>query len=132
MATACSMDRSVDGLVCGAARAVAHAVQDGPGGLPDGSLVYRFGGWFEVGLASCPTACSRRFGRGFDSRQARRLARQLAHGASPDGSVEMGPSVLPGGSRDNCFTGKIRKGIRSHTRPSWVWAGARSYSSWSV
>ena len=132
MAMACSTDRLVDGLVCGAARVAAHAVQDGPGGLPDGSLVYRFGGWFQAGLASCPTARSRRFGGGYDSRQARRLAQQLAHRASLDGSVEMGPGVLPGGSRDNCFTEKIRKGIRSHTRPSWVWAGARSYSSWLV
>jgi len=76
----------VDGLVCAAARAAAHAVRDWPGGLPDGSLVYRFGGWFEVGPASCPTARSRHFGGGFDSRWARRLTRRLARSAWADGS----------------------------------------------
>ena len=43
-------------------------LRDGPGGLPDGSLVYRFGGWFGLRWVQC-------------------LARQLAHGASADGST---------------------------------------------
>ena len=53
--------------------------RDGPGVLPDGSLVYRFGGWLG-------------------SRWARRIARQLARGASADGSDEDRPGVLPDGS----------------------------------
>jgi len=109
------------------------SIRDGPGVLPDGSLVaLRRRMRFETGLASCPTARLRRFGGGCDSRRARRLARRLAHGASAEDAIRDGPGILPDGSRDNCFTGKIRKGIRSHTRPSWVRAGARSYSSWSV
>ena len=102
---------------CARRLAQPRMLRDGPGGLPDGSLGYRFGGWFEVCPASCPTARSWRFGGGFDSRQARplaqrlargasanglrrarRLARRLARGASVDGSVKTGPGVLPGGS----------------------------------
>ena len=111
-------------------------LRDGPGGLPDGSLVYRFGGWFG-------------------SRRVRRLARRLARGASvdgsmhswrrarrlvyivsirdgpgglpngllmslrlicalADGSIRDGPGGWPGGpvcsdgSLNDCFTGKIR------------------------
>ena len=74
------MDRSVDGLVCVAARAAAHAVRDGPGGLPDGLLVYHFGGWFEAGPVSCPTARSHRSGlaeRLTHLVLVKRLARQL-------------------------------------------------------
>jgi len=67
-------------------------------GLLDGSLVYRFGGWFEAGPASCPTARSRRFGGGFDSRRAWRLARRLARGASVEDAIRDGPGVLPDGS----------------------------------
>jgi len=130
------------GSACGSRRArrlatwLAHVslrrmVRGGPGVLPDGSLAalrrsirfetgpapcptartWRFSGWLEAGTASCPTARSRRFGGCFGRN---------------------GPSVLPAGSRNNCFTGKIRKGIRSHTRPSWVRAGAQNYSSWLV
>ena len=61
-------------------------LRDGPSGLPDSSLVYHCGGWFEACPVSCQVARSRRFGGGFDSRRARRLARWLAHGASADGS----------------------------------------------
>jgi len=43
-------------------------LRDGPGGLPDGWLVYRFGGWFG-------------------SRRARRLAQQLTRATSADGST---------------------------------------------
>jgi len=147
-------------------------LRDGPGGLLDGSLVYCFGGWFETGPPSCPTALSWRFVGGFDSRRARRLARRLARGASAEDSIRDGSGVLSdgslvalwrmvrsrlarclarrltriglvrqivrrircllNGSRDNSLTCKIRKGICSHTRPCWVRAGARSYSSWSV
>jgi len=119
------------------ARRYAHgasaedSIRDGPSILRDGSLAAlrrrilfetgpvsclmarsrRFSGWFEVGPASCRTAHSWFFGGWFG---------------------RDGPSVLPGGSHDNCFMGKIRKGIPSHTRSSLVRAGARSYSSWSV
>jgi len=96
-ATACLMDRSVDGAVCTAARAVVHAsrracrparrltrislrlmVRGGPGILPDSSLAaLRRRIPFEKGPVSCPTAGSRRFGRWFS---------------------QDGPSILPGGS----------------------------------
>jgi len=58
---ACSTDRLVDGAVCAAARVAAYAVRCMPGGVPDG-LRYRFGGWFAMGLAYCPTARLGRFG----------------------------------------------------------------------
>jgi len=62
-------------------------VRGGPGGLPDGSLAaLQLRIPFEMDLASYPTARSRRFGGGFDSRRAQRPARRLAHGASADGS----------------------------------------------
>ena len=81
-AAACLTDRSVDGAVCTAARAVAHAlrraqrlarglarvslwrmVRGRPGVLPDGLLAaLRRRIRFETGPASCPTARSRRFG----------------------------------------------------------------------
>ena len=84
--------------MCAAARAAAHVVQDRPVGLPDGLLVYRFGGCFEAGVVSCPTAHSQRFGGGLDSRRAQRLVRRLARGASAEDSIRDGPGVLPDGS----------------------------------
>jgi len=150
-AAACLTDRSVDGVVCAAARAAAHAsrrarrlarrlarvalaedsIRDVPGVLPDGSLaalrrMVRGGPSVlpdgslaalrrmvrSTNPVSCPAARSRRFGGWFG---------------------RDGPGVLPGGSLDNCLTGKIRKGIRLHThQPRWAWAQAQSYSSWSV
>jgi len=95
---ACATDCSVDGLVCAAARAAAHVVRDRPDGLPDGLLVYRFGGWFEAGAVSCPTASSQRFSGGLDSRRVRGLARRLARSASAEDSIPDGPGVLPDGS----------------------------------
>jgi len=68
-------------------------LRDGPSSLPDSSLVNRFGGWFKVGQASCPTARSRRFHGWFG---------QDRPGGWPGGTVR-GDSSL-----DDCFTGKIR------------------------
>ena len=74
-------------------------VRGGPGVLPDGSLAaLRRRIRFETGPASCPTARSRRFGGGFDSRRAWRLARRLARGASAEDAIRDGPGVLPDGS----------------------------------
>ena len=81
-------------MVCAAAHAAVHAVRDGPRGLPDSLLVYRFGGWFEVGPASCSTARSRRFSGVYSIRDG--------PGVLPDGSLAVlrrmvggGPGVLP-------------------------------------
>ena len=111
-------------------------LRDGPGSLPDGSLVYRFGGW-------CRSRRTRRLARRFahgasadGSMNARRRARQLAYivsirdgpgglpdgslvllrqiCASTDGSIRDGPGGWPGnpvcgdGSLDDYVTGKIR------------------------
>ena len=85
-AMACSTDRSVDGTVCAAARAVAHAVRLVLGGAPDDlcvslrRMVRRLPGgcptacvtlrqmvWIEAGPAYCPKARSCRFGERFDA-----------------------------------------------------------------
>ena len=116
----------------------------------------RGGACFETGPAACQTARSCRFGGGFDSRRARRLARRLARGASADGSrraqrlarrLARGasadgsvdePGVLPGGSlaalrrmvrsrRTRCLARRLAR-----QQPRWAWAQAQSYSSWSV
>jgi len=149
-ATGCSTDRSVDSAL---SRRITRRrmIQDGPGSLPDGSLVYRFGGWFEVGPACCPTASSRRFGRWFEAGPASCPTSRSRHfggwfGRDGPGCLawrlaRIGPvrrivrriRCLPNGSRDNCLTGKIRFGIRSHTHQRrWAWAQAQSYPSWSV
>jgi len=82
-------------------------------GLLDGSLGYRFSRWFEAGPASCPTARSRRFGGGFDSRRARCLGRPLTRGASAEDSIRDGPGVLPDGSLV-----ALRRRIRFQTGPA--------------
>ena len=89
----------------------ADSIRDGPGILPDGSFAAL---WRMV-----------------RSRRTRCLTRRLAQ-IGPVRRIVQRIRCWPNGSRDNCLTGKLRKGIRSHTRPSWVQAGARSYSSWSV
>jgi len=119
--------------VCAVACTAAHAVRDGPGGLPDGSLMYRFGGWFEAGPASCPMARSQHFGGGFDSRwarrlarwlargtladgsrRARRLARRLTRGASADASVETGPVSCPAAHTTTASRVRLGK-VYAHT-----------------
>jgi len=70
-------------------------VRGGPGGLPDGSLVYRFGGWFG-------------------SRRARRIARRLVRGASADGSDGDGPGVFPDG-----LLAALRRMVRFETGPAY-------------
>jgi len=73
--------------------------RDGPGVLPDGSLVALLQMVrFEMGPAYCPTARSQRFGGWFDSIRAQRIAQRLARGAPADGSIQGGPGVLPDGS----------------------------------
>jgi len=110
----------------------------------------RGGACFETGAAACQTACSY-IASADGSRRAQRLARRLARGASADGSrraqllarrlariglvrwIVRRIRCLPNGWRDNCLTGKIRYGIRSHMHQRrWAWAQAQSYSSWSV
>jgi len=90
----------------------------------------RFSGGYETCPASCPTARSYRFGGWCDACQA---ACQTA-GVYRFGSADrLTLRRLPNGSLDNCLTGKIRYGIRSHThQPRWAWAQAQSHSSWSV
>jgi len=87
----------VDGFVCAAAHVAVHAVRDGPGSLPDGLLVYRFGGWFEAGPASYSTARVQRFSGVYSIRDG--------PGVLPDGSLAVlrrmvggGPGVLPDSS----------------------------------
>jgi len=75
--------------------------------------MYRFGGWFEAGSASCPTARSWCFGGGFDSRWARRLARRLARGASAEDSIQDWPGVLLDGS-----LASLRRRMRFETGPA--------------
>jgi len=106
VAAACLTDRSVDGVVCAAARTAVHAsrrvqrlarqlarvslrrmVRDGPGVLPDGSL-----------------SALRRMVR---SRQARCLAWRLAR-IGVERRIVRRIWSLPNGSRDNCLMGKIR------------------------
>jgi len=106
----------VDDLVCVAAHAAPHAVRDGPGILPDSSLAtLRRRIRFETGPASCPTTRSRRFAGRFEGGPS---SCPTARSRRFDGWFgQDGHGVLPGGSHDNYLTGKIRKGIRSHTRP---------------
>jgi len=127
-------------------------LRDGLGSLPDcPSVVYRFGRWFDVGPASCPTARSRCFGGWFEAGPAScptAHSRQIGPWFGQDGPgclarrlariglvrrIVQRIRCLPNGSRDNCLTGKIRYGIHSHMQERrWAWAQAQSYSSWSV
>ena len=96
----------------GTLAALWRMVRGGPGVLPDGSLT-----------------TLRRIVR---SRWARCVAWQLAR-IGPVRQIVRRIQCLPNGLRDNCLTGKIRYGIRSHTHQRrWAWAQAQSYSSWSV
>jgi len=149
-AAACLTDRSVDGAVCAAARAAAHAsrrarrlarrlarvslrrmVRGGPGVLPDGSLA-ALRRMVRRGPGVLPDGSLAALRRMVRSRRARCLARQLAR-IGPVRRIVRRIRCLPNGSRDNCLTGKIRYGMRSHTHQRrWAWAQAQSYSSWSV
>ena len=118
-------DASADGLDRG-----------GPGVLPDGSLaaLRRMVRWDRRMPSGCPTACATDPSVRWRSTHAQRLPDGMCDGSF--GSVDRGgpggfPTARLDALLDNCITGKIREGIRSHTRPSWVRAGARSYSSWS-
>jgi len=90
-------------------------LRDGPGGLPDGSLMYRFGGGFKASPASCATARSRRFG----------------------GWLEVGPASCPtarshrSGLADRSTQSVLATRL-ARQRRRWAWAQAQSYSSWSV
>ena len=104
----------MDGAVCAAARAAAHALRRARRlARRLARVALRRMVWIETGPACCPTARSRRFGGWFGSRQAWRLARRLARGASADGSthtrrrarrlayivsIRDGPGGLPDGS----------------------------------
>jgi len=106
------------------------SIRDWPGVLPDGSLVALR--WMvRSGPGVLPDGSLVALRRMVRSRRARILTRWLTR-ICPVRRIIRRIRCMPNSSRDNCLTGKIRKGIRSHTRPSWVWAGARSYSSWSV
>jgi len=59
--------------------ALRQVVRGGSGGLPNTSLVYHFGRWFDL-------------------RCAWHLARRLTHGTSVDGSILDGPGIWPDGS----------------------------------
>ena len=76
------------------------------GASADGSR--RFGAWFEMGPAYCPTARSWRFGRSSDA-SADGLDLD-GPGVLPDGSLAALRRIrrLPNGSHDNCVTGKLR------------------------
>ena len=79
--------------------------RDGPGGLPDGSLVYRFAD---------------------GSRGARCLAQRLARGASVQYSIRDGPGVLPDG-----LLAVLRYRIRFETGPvSCPMSCSRCFSGW--
>ena len=54
-------------------------VRDGPGGVPDGSSVYRFGGWFDLR---------------WDQHIAQQLIQRLTRGVSADRSDRDGPDIL--------------------------------------
>jgi len=140
-ATACLTDHSVDGVVWAAARAAVHAsrrirqlarwlacvslrrlVRGGPSVLPDGSLAAL---WRMVrgGPGVLPDGSLAVVRWMVWSRRAWCLARWLAR-ISPVQRIVRPIWCLPNGLHDNCLTGKIKKGIRSHTRPSWVRARA--------
>ena len=117
---------------CARQLARRRMLRDGPGGLPDGSLVHRFSGWFGSRWARC---LARRLTHGasvYGSTHAQRRARWLAYIVSirdgpsglpngslvilrricpsADGSIREGPGGLVRSdvSLDDCFTGKIR------------------------